>query len=115
MPKPPPPTDPAFLQPELADSDSLNNDFEFQEDDGNGARVPVTWLVAANDTYFPPDFSRALADAFRRGGGKTDFHELAATGDEGHWLAETESGVALAGPDLARALKPGHPAVTGPR
>jgi len=82
---------------------------------GHGARVPVTWLVAANDTYFPPDFSQALADAFRRGGGKADFHELAATGDEGHWLAETESGVALAGPDLARALKPGHPAVTGPQ
>ncbi len=32
---------------------------------GHGARVPVSWLVAANDTYFPPDLSRQLADAFR--------------------------------------------------
>ena len=39
---------------------------------GQGARVPVTWLVAANDSYFSPDLSKKLADAFRRGGGKAD-------------------------------------------
>ncbi len=25
---------------------------------GEDARAPVTWLVAENDSYFPPDFSR---------------------------------------------------------
>ena len=64
---------------------------------GHGARVPVTWLVAANDSYFSPDLSRKLADAFRAGGGKVDFHVLAASGSEGHWLAETERGVKIAG------------------
>jgi len=73
---------------------------------GRDARVPVTWLVAANDTYFSPEFSRKLADAFRAGGGKTDFHALPAFGSEGHWLPETESGVKLAAGDLDRALKP---------
>ena len=72
---------------------------------GHGARVPVTWLVAANDSYFPPDLSRRLADAFRRGGDRVDFQVLAASGSEGHWLAETESGVKLAAPVLDRALK----------
>ena len=72
---------------------------------GKGARVPVTWLVAANDTYFSPAFSKQLADAFRAGGGKVDFHALPAFGGEGHWLAESESGVKLAAPDLDRALK----------
>jgi len=72
---------------------------------GHGARVPVTWLVAANDSYFPPDLSRQLADAFRRGGDRVDFQVLAASGSEGHWLAETESGVKLAAPELDRALK----------
>ena len=62
---------------------------------GKGARVPVTWLVAANDTYFSPELSRQLADAFRRGGDKVDFHVLAASGSEGHWLAETEAGVKM--------------------
>jgi dienelactone hydrolase len=72
---------------------------------GHGARVPVTWLVAANDSYFSPDLSRKLADAFRSGGGKVDLHVLAASGSEGHWLPETEAGVKIAGPELDRALK----------
>ena len=40
---------------------------------GKTARAPVIWLVAANDSYFSPELSRRLADAFRGGGGKVDF------------------------------------------
>jgi dienelactone hydrolase len=76
---------------------------------GKSARVPVTWLVAANDSYFSPDLSRQLADAFRASGGSVDFHVLAASGSEGHWLAETEAGVKRAGAELDRALKPPSP------
>jgi dienelactone hydrolase len=72
---------------------------------GKTARVPVTWLVAANDTYFSPALSRQLADAFRSSGGRVDFRVLAASGSEGHWLAESEAGVRIAGPELDRALK----------
>jgi dienelactone hydrolase len=77
---------------------------------GTSARVPVTWLVAANDSYFSPAFSRQLADAFRAGGGKVDFHVLPASGGEGHWLAETERGVRLAASGLDRALGGARPA-----
>ena len=73
---------------------------------GRHARVPVTWLVAANDTYFSPMLSKQLADAFRRGGDKVDFHVLPASGGEGHWLVETEAGVGSASAELERALKP---------
>jgi len=72
---------------------------------GRGATVPVSWLVAANDSYFSPDLSRQLADAFRSGGDRVDFRVLEASGDEGHWLAESETGVELAAPQLDRALK----------
>jgi dienelactone hydrolase len=82
---------------------------------GKGARVPVTWLVAANDTYFSPAFSKQLADAFRAAGGKVDFHALPAFGGEGHWLAESEGGVKLAAPDLDRALKARPPATAKKR
>jgi dienelactone hydrolase len=71
---------------------------------GKTARVPVTWLVAANDSYFSPELSRRLADAFRAGGDRVDFHVLAPSGGEGHWLAEGEAGVKIAGPELDRAL-----------
>ncbi|MBR1088726.1 alpha/beta fold hydrolase [Bradyrhizobium manausense] len=73
---------------------------------GKAARIPVTSLVAANDSYFAPAFSKALADAFRSGGGKDDFRALPAVGSEGHWLIETESGVRAAGSEIDRALKP---------
>jgi dienelactone hydrolase len=72
---------------------------------GKDAHVPVTWLVAANDTYFSLAFSKTLAEAFRNGGGKADFRALPAFGGEGHWLPETESGVKLAAGELDRALK----------
>jgi dienelactone hydrolase len=73
---------------------------------GRAAKVPVTWLVAANDSFFAPGFSKQLADAFRSGGGKVDFRALPAHGGEGHWLPETEGGVKLAAAELERALKP---------
>jgi dienelactone hydrolase len=77
---------------------------------GKAARVKVTWLVAANDSYFSPALSRQLADAFRNAGGKVDFRTLPAHGSEGHWLPETEGGVKLAGPELDRALRSLAPA-----
>ncbi|WP_298252583.1 alpha/beta fold hydrolase [Bradyrhizobium sp.] len=76
---------------------------------GRGARIPVSWLVAANDSYFPPDFSRKMADAFRSSGGKADFRVLPAYDGEGHWIAETENGVKLLPAELDRALKGSSP------
>jgi pimeloyl-ACP methyl ester carboxylesterase len=73
---------------------------------GKAARIPVTWLVAANDSYFAPSFSLALVDAFRRSGGKVDFRALPAVGSEGHWMIEGEAGVKAASAELDRALKP---------
>ena len=76
---------------------------------GKAARVKVTWLVAANDSYFSPTLSRQLVDAFRKAGGRADFRVLSAYGSEGHWLPESEGGVTLAGAELDRALKRGSP------
>ena len=72
---------------------------------GRGARIPVTWLVSANDSYFPPEFSKKLSDAFRTSGGRVDFRVLPPYASEGHWMIETESGVKLAASELERALK----------
>jgi dienelactone hydrolase len=72
---------------------------------GLDAEVPVTWLVAANDSYFSPDLSRQLTEAFRKGGDRVEFRVLPASGSEGHFLPESEAGVKLAAPELDRALK----------
>jgi dienelactone hydrolase len=72
---------------------------------GKAVRIPVTWLVAANDTYFAPAFSRQLVDAFRSNGARVDFRALPVVGSEGHWMIETEAGVKVASAELERALK----------
>lgn len=79
---------------------------------GKSARIPVTWLVAANDSYFAPAFSQKLADVFRASGGKVDFRTLPAVGSEGHWMIELEAGVKAASSELARALNPPKPVAT---
>lgn len=71
---------------------------------GKGARIPVFWLVADNDSYFAPAFSQKLVDAFRGAGGKADFLILPAVGSDGHWMIESEAGVKGASGELARAL-----------
>ena len=79
---------------------------------GKAARIPITWLVAANDSYFAPAFSLALVDAFRGRGGKVDFRTTPAVGSEGHWMIETEAGVKAASAELARGLSLPKPVVT---
>ncbi len=79
---------------------------------GKAARIPITWLVAANDSYFAPVFSKAMVDAFRGSGGKVDFRTLPAVGSEGHWMIELEAGVKAASSDLARALDLPKPVAT---
>jgi len=44
-----------------------------------------------------------------------DFRVLPASGSEGHWLAETEAGVKIAGPELDSALKALAPAAAKKR
>lgn len=58
-------------------------------DFGDGAKVPVTWFVAQNDSFFTPEFSKQLADAFAEDAGLVDFQILPPYGDEGHALAQT--------------------------
>ncbi|WP_257167664.1 S9 family peptidase [Bradyrhizobium sp. SRS-191] len=70
---------------------------------GRRARAPVTWLIAANDSYFPPALSRQLADAFLSAGGHVEFHLLPQCGTDGHWLIEHDDGVEAVSDALGRA------------
>ena len=69
-----------------------------------GARVPVTWLVTQNDTYFSPDLSKRMADAFVASGARVDFRVLPSFGNEGHALAGRDGGERLWGDGLAGAI-----------
>lgn len=56
---------------------------------GRTARIPTLWLYAENDSYFAPDLSRRMADAFGAAGGNAEYHLLPAVRGDGHALALT--------------------------
>jgi dienelactone hydrolase len=79
-------------------------------DFGRRAKVPVTWLVAQNDSYFPPALSKQMADAFAEGGARIDFRMLPPFGNEGHWVAENgDTAVLESIVDAALASPPAQP------
>lgn len=72
---------------------------------GKDAHLPVVWMVARNDSHFPPLLSRQMADAFRAGGDRVDFRALPDFRSEGHSLAEADGGDEIYGATLDSALK----------
>lgn len=55
---------------------------------GHDARLPGLWLYAANDSYFPPHLSAALAQAYRDAGGRVTFDLRPAVPGDGHGLIQ---------------------------
>jgi dienelactone hydrolase len=65
---------------------------------GITTRIPTIWIYAKNDSYFGPDLSSAMAEAFRKaGGGPTEYHLLPSMGDDGHFLIYQKRAVAIWG------------------
>lgn len=53
-------------------------------DFGMKSRVPMLWVYAENDHWFPPDLARRFDVAFREEGGIDDFVIVPPYSDEGH-------------------------------
>lgn len=60
---------------------------------GKTTRVQTLWLYASNDSYFSPELSREMAEAFRKAGGAVDYRLLPAVGKEGHSLINAPAAV----------------------
>jgi dienelactone hydrolase len=76
---------------------------------GEKARVPSLWLYADNDSYFSPELSKRMVDAFRAGGGRADYHLLPAIGGDGHDFIQSPDAATLWGPMVERFLKAVRP------
>jgi dienelactone hydrolase len=71
---------------------------------GRTARVPMLWIYTENDTYFGPDLSRRMHEAFVGAGGNAEYHLLGPFGNEGHGLIDAPEGVAIWSPLVSRFL-----------
>ncbi len=51
---------------------------------GKHSKVPMLWLYAENDKWFPPKMSVEFDKAFRSGGGQDEFTMVPPDGEDGH-------------------------------
>lgn len=53
---------------------------------GKHNKVPMLWIYAENDKFFPPEMARHFQEAFQKGGGTEEFVMAPAYGEDGHHL-----------------------------
>ena len=71
---------------------------------GRTARVPMLWIYTRNDSYFGPDLSKRMAEAFRAAGGNVEYHLLSDFGGDGHFLIDSADAVQLWAPIVSEFL-----------
>jgi dienelactone hydrolase len=56
---------------------------------GRTARVPMLWFYIENDTYFGPDLSKRMHEAYTAAGGNAEYHLMPPFGSEGHYFIDS--------------------------
>jgi dienelactone hydrolase len=60
---------------------------------GDTARVPMLWFYIENDTYFGPDLSRRMHEAYTAAGGDVEYHLMPPFGAEGHFFIDSPDAI----------------------
>jgi homoserine acetyltransferase len=71
---------------------------------GRTARVPMLWIYTRNDSYFGPELSKRMAEAFRAAGGNVEYRLLSDFGGDGHFLIDSADAVRLWAPIVSKFL-----------
>ena len=72
---------------------------------GSTARVPMLWIYAENDSYFGPELTKRMHNAFTAAGGDAEYHLLPAFGNDGHFLIDSADAVPLWAPLVSQFLE----------
>ena len=71
---------------------------------GTKSRLPVLWIAAENDSFFPPDVATRLHDAFTSAGGQAELLIIPPFFAEGHALFGASGGVDVWGRAVEKFL-----------
>jgi dienelactone hydrolase len=71
---------------------------EATADFGRTARTPMLWIYTENDTFFGPELSRRMHEAYTRAGGNAEYHLLPPFGSDGHFLIDSPDSIPLWSP-----------------
>jgi dienelactone hydrolase len=71
---------------------------------GRSARTPMLSIYIENDTYFGPDLSRRMIDAYNGAGGSAEYHLMPPFGAEGHVFVDSPETIPQWSPLVSRFL-----------
>jgi invasion protein IalB/pimeloyl-ACP methyl ester carboxylesterase len=72
---------------------------------GRTARVPMLWIYTENDSYFGPELSKRMHDAFVAAGGNAEYRLLPAFGSDGHFMIDSPDAVPIWSPLVTQFLE----------
>ena len=65
----------------------------------------MLWIYAENDSYFGPELTKRMHNAFTAAGGNAEYHLLPAFGNDGHFLIDLADAVPLWAPVVSQFLE----------
>jgi dienelactone hydrolase len=71
---------------------------------GKNARVPMLWFYTENDTFFGPELSKRMHEAYTAAGGDAEYHLLPPFGSEGHFFIDSPDAIPQWSPLVAQFL-----------
>lgn len=72
---------------------------------GRTARVPMLWIYSENDTYFGPQLTKRMHDAFVAAGGNAEYRMLPPFGDDGHFMIDSPDALPIWSPLVSQFLE----------
>ena len=60
---------------------------------GQAARTPMLWIYIENDTFFGPDLSKRMFNAYTGAGGNAEYHLMPPFGSEGHFFIDSPKAI----------------------
>jgi dienelactone hydrolase len=71
---------------------------------GRTSRIPMLWIYSSNDTYFEPELSKQVHEAFTGAGGIAEYHLLPPLGSDGEFLMDSPDGISTWAPLVSQFL-----------
>lgn len=71
---------------------------------GRSSRTPMLWIYIENDTFFGPELSKRMHNAFTAAGGIAEYHLMPPFGAEGHYFIGSPDSIPLWAPLVTKFL-----------
>jgi dienelactone hydrolase len=71
---------------------------------GRSGRTPMLWFYIENDTFFGPELSKKMHEAYTAAGGSAEYHLMPPFGSDGHFFIDSAEAIPQWSPLVAKFL-----------